>query len=256
VHPVLTVVELGPRSLPIGSYGVMLVLAIAIAALAVVGSAQRSRQNPGDAIAAVGIALAGALLGASALQALVVWSRTGSLLTALTHPGLVFFGGALGAALGFGVSARAFGLDAVVIAARAIPGLLLAHAVGRLGCLLGGCCYGRRADGWYALRYDSPLGPAHLLGSARHPWPLYEAAGLLLLALGFALFAHGAPRRRLWSYVALYSLLRLGLEPLRGDAIRGLFATAAGAVSTSQLIALALLCLALWRLLGLRRSAA
>jgi prolipoprotein diacylglyceryltransferase len=72
----------------------------------------------------------------------------------------------------------------------------------------------------------------------RHPWPLYECAGLLLLA---ALFWNPErfAGRRAPLYLACYALLRLPLEALRGDRVRGLMLH--GWVSVSQLLSIVVL---------------
>ena len=90
------------------------------------------------------------------------------------------------------------------------PGLALGHAIGRVGCLLGGCCYGRVVDARFPLAVQ-------LAGAWRHPVQLYEAAGLVVLAVVTALL----PRRRAGAifvvYVVGYALLRLVVEHWRGD---------------------------------------
>jgi prolipoprotein diacylglyceryltransferase len=69
---------------------------------------------------------------------------------------------------------------------------------------------------------------------ARHPWPLYEAALLCVLAVVFARpLSRSVRGRRAVAYVMCYAALRLLLEPLRGDIVRGVF----WSISTSQLIA-------------------
>ena len=124
---------------------------------------------------------------------------------------------------------------------RALPALATGHALGRVGCFLGGCCFGRAWDGPLAVHYHDALAPAAALPVGRHPVPLYEAVVLLALALVFA----SRPSRaagsgtRLCAYAACYSVLRIGLETLRGDAVRGVFF--GGLVSTSQLVALCVL---------------
>jgi len=128
------------------------------------------------------------------------------------------------------------------------PTTLAAHAIGRLGCFFGGCCYGRPFDGPWAIVYERSL-----VGAAavpRHPSPIYESIGLLGLGLAFALVPPRRPgsghRAALW--LGGYCALRAVLELFRGDAVRGVF----GGVSTSQWLALLGLAVALglWRRAG------
>jgi phosphatidylglycerol:prolipoprotein diacylglycerol transferase len=187
------------------------------------------------------VAIAGAFTGAALLHALVQSVRLGSPSALLEPPGLAFFGAALGGAAALALFGRGLGLHVLAVADRAVPAFCLAHAVGRVGCLLGGCCHGAPSRGPFAVTYTHPLAPAAALGQPLHALPLYEAAALTVLAGLFALVPVRAPGsgRRVLQYAAAYSALRLGLEPLRGDAVRGVFF--GGVLSTSQLVAMAVL---------------
>ena len=105
-----------------------------------------------------------------------------------------------------------------------IPVLAFAHAFGRIGCFLAGCCYGSKTDFLISLSMH---------GHTRHPVQLYEAIGLFILALILIkLYLKNKPILGL--YFVSYSVLRFSLEFLRGDEIRGLFF----GLSTSQIISL------------------
>jgi len=115
--------------------------------------------------------------------------------------GFVFFGGLVGAVAAGALFAAARGVSFVRGADYFAVALPLGHALGRVGCFFAGCCHGRPP----------------------HPVQLYEAAGLALIALACRLtlarvdgggLAHGTAFRL---YLALYGVLRLALDPLRGD---------------------------------------
>lgn len=239
MHPILTVVQLGEAQLIVGSYGVLLCAALAIACGGSLFAARAAGEEPGAVVATLGVSIATGFTGAALLHALAQCARTGSLSALWAPPGLAFFGAALGVAAGLPLCARGFGLSVLAVADRAVPALCLAHAVGRIGCLLGGCCFGAPWDGPFAVHYTDAHAPAALLGSSRHPVAIYEALGLLALA---ALFAWKRPRQpgsgqRLLGYAASYAGLRFALEPLRGDSVRGVFF--GGSLSTSQLVSIA-----------------
>jgi phosphatidylglycerol:prolipoprotein diacylglycerol transferase len=239
VHPVLTVLEWGGTGRAIGSYGALLALALLVGAALTLRNAVRAGLESGAVIAALAGAIGIGLLGAYASSLLVLWVSLGSLRVALLEPGIMFYGGALSGACGFALLARAFGLPALTALDLALPGLPLAHAIGRVGCLLGGCCYGAPCALPWAIVYRHPLAPAAHPELARHPWPLYEAACLLGLAALFAApkWLAFRPGQRAALYVLLYAAVRCGLEPLRGDAERGVLLQ--GACSVAQLISLA-----------------
>ena len=141
--------------------------------------------------------------------------------------GFVFFGGVLGAlAMGF-VAKLWVGLDYMATADYAGVALPFGHAVGRLGCLAAGCCYGSpTALPWGIALGGSPgsVTPRELWGVPLHPTQLYESAACA--AIGFFLLKALLPRveRRelvpgtvFLAYVALYSAARFGIEFFRFD---------------------------------------
>jgi phosphatidylglycerol---prolipoprotein diacylglyceryl transferase len=231
MHPILTVLQLGPRSLPIASYGALVCLGIAVAALGTLRAAQRAKADVGAAVALIGAALAGGFAGALVLHGIVQWLRSGSLPVALAAPGLASFGALLGMAAVLASSRSWLDLPVLAILERALPTLVLGQALGRVGCFLGGCCFGSPWDGPLAVEYSHALAPAAVSSVGRHPVPLYEAAALAVLAIGFAIRPPREPGRgqRLRCYVLAYCCLRLALEALRGDDVRGVFIAGASA---------------------------
>ncbi len=119
----------------------------------------------------------------------------------------------------------------------AIP---VAHAIGRIGCFLGGCCYGAATSSWLGVTYHDELAfksSGTPLGTPLHPTQLYEA-GLELMNAGVAfwLWRRGVPQWLLTGlWMTLYGVERFFIEFLRDDARGGL-----GLFSTSQWISMVL----------------
>ncbi len=113
-----------------------------------------------------------------------------------------------------------------------LPPLALSHAVGRIGCFLAGCCFGKESGLPWAI---------HMHGNLRHPTQLYESLGLFLLS--FILYKHlmnnASSTKMINTYFIFYSLLRFILEFFRGDIVRGQYFN----FSTSQIISIILLML-------------
>ena len=91
--------------------------------------------------------------------------------------------------------------------------LMLGLALGRVGCMLNGCCFGRACNLPWALPVPGPGGVAVL----RHPSPLYEGIAALGLCL---LFSYLLDRRKVRGEVfalllGAYSLARFGVEFFR-----------------------------------------
>jgi prolipoprotein diacylglyceryltransferase len=97
-------------------------------------------------------------------------------------------------------------------------------AFGRVGCFMVGCCHGRPHR--WGVRYDAAHGDAGLawplVGVRLFPLQLIEAALVaLVVAAGAVMVAAGAaPGAAFTFYVAVYALVRFGLEFVRGDAER------------------------------------
>ena len=133
------------------------------------------------------------------------------------------WGGFLAIALGFVLYAVLSGRSLLLLIDAAVLGGTLTHAVGRIGCLTFGCCFGRPSGSPLAIRYDNPLAKAVRVAGLRgipiHPVPLYEATfnlGLFLLLNGIALAGsrEGVPAAL---YLVIYGSGRFLLEFLRYD---------------------------------------
>ena len=147
--------------------------------------------------------------------------------------GSVFYGGLLGGLLAGGISAKVQKLSAGLVTDCAAPALALFHCFGRIGCFLGGCCYGVESEHGVVFT-DSLIESAN--GVPRVPVQLYEA--VFELALFFALWAllnKGVLKNRLLLvYLFSYAVGRFILEFWRGDEYRGfLFG-----LSTSQVVSI------------------
>ncbi len=147
--------------------------------------------------------------------------------------GSVFYGGLLGGLLAGWISIRVQKLPAGLTADCAAPAIALFHFYGRLGCFMGGCCYGVESE--YGITFTNSLAES-ANGVPRVPVQLYEAAlELVVFFVLWLLLDKGAFKGRLLSvYLIAYSVGRFILEFWRGDEYRGfLFG-----LSTSQLISI------------------
>ncbi|MFK7985409.1 MAG: prolipoprotein diacylglyceryl transferase [Sandaracinaceae bacterium] len=237
MHPFLGVLRLGEGERVFGSYGAMVGLGVLVAGALAIRAAHRARLDVGAAFAALALTVGGGFFGAWLTFLLVEWARTGSPVSAFYGGGFVFFGAVPGGALGLWSAGRWLKLDVLAALDLSAPGLAAGHALGRLGCFLGGCCYGAPFSGPWAVTYTHPFAPGAHPPVPRHPTPVYEAAGLVLIALVLALLPIRRPGTgaRAALYLAAYCALRLVVEAFRGDRIRGVWL---GGMSTSQGIAL------------------
>ncbi|MBN2224319.1 MAG: prolipoprotein diacylglyceryl transferase [Deltaproteobacteria bacterium] len=147
--------------------------------------------------------------------------------------GLVWYGAFLGALAATLIYFRIKKLDGWLWADIAIPYVALGQGIGRIGCLMAGCCYGRPTDLPWGITFSvSEIAP---LGVALHPTQVYEMLfNFMIFAVLFSRRNRAAFRgQQILSYVFLYGATRAIVEVFRGDP-RGVWL--GGAVSTSQLI--------------------
>ena len=104
------------------------------------------------------------------------------------------------------------------------PGIALGHVVGRLGCLLAGCCFGRPTTCPGRSRSHDPAAAANVgtpLGVPLHPTQLYEAgaeaADPRRSCSSLERRGRPFPGRTFWSYMLLYGISRFIIEFYRGD---------------------------------------
>ncbi len=131
--------------------------------------------------------------------------------------GLTIYGAILGAALGVWIYCRinkiSFGYMTDVIT----PGIIMGQMLGRVGCLINGCCYGTTSENNpIAIIYDLPnsFGP---LGIPTQPTVAYEIlflGALLAFILAFRKYFKPAGVQFLF-YLGMYSLWRIGIGVLR-----------------------------------------
>jgi len=112
------------------------------------------------------------------------------------------------------------------VADECVAALAIGHVIGRLGCFMEGCCYGRPTLLPWGVSFTSPacsVAP-ELRGVPLHPTQLYEAAGEALAAwllIGWLLPRIRAGKFRygtaFFGYLLYYSVMRFLIEFLRGD---------------------------------------
>lgn len=230
------------------TYGVLVALAF-LAGLHVAGKlAVRSSLDP-DAVSSVGIyaAIAG-IVGAKLFLILNDWDyyrqNPGQILSLSTlQAGGVFFGGLL-VALAVAVwQLRRRDLDPLATADCLAPAAALGHAIGRLGCFLAGCCWGRPSSLPWAVTFTDPAANNLVgvpLGVALHPTQLYEsAAEAVIFAVLWRRFSRPRPRGSILAlYLLLYPGFRFAVEFLRDPTGRNF--PFGWMLSSTQWVALAL----------------
>lgn len=226
--------------LVIPSYGVCACLAVFLCAAFLFATARKNGMDFNDLLILAAVSLGSATVGGALLYICVTYDFKSILkeisqgsIAFLKSPGMVFYGGLLAGISGGIVTSKLLKLRLEEVEACAVPYIPLGHAVGRIGCLMAGCCYGLPYDGAFAVStvFDAS-------GLMRFPIQAVEA--LLDLVIMLLLLLYVKKKRRKYNtlllYLIMYSALRFCLEFFRGDLIRGGFLF----LSTSQWISLAI----------------
>ena len=160
----------------------------------------------------------------------------------LISAGLVFYGGLLGGLLGLFLVSRKTKKNMITFTDLMAPCFCLAHAGGRVGCLMAGCCYGMEYTGPCAVVLD---------GVSRLPTQIMEAIFLVILSAVLIAVFLKKPRRGVVTglYMTIYAVWRFVIEFFRAD-YRG----NVGPLSTSQFISLFILAFGVYLLVKSRRA--
>lgn len=248
--------QIGSYQLP--TYGLTILIGFALGILVAVKRPAISGLQRDDIFYSFLYGAIGTVVGAKLLYlaiTLPVMMRSASFvfswdtIVELLRYGFVFYGGVIGAILGFFLYAKQYKLQFFPLLENAVPSIPLIHSIGRIGCFLAGCCYGKPMEPPWGV-YFNPESVAPC-GVALFPVQLLESG--INLVLFFLLFAYSRKPRRegqiLGFYLAFYAVERFFLEYLRYDEIRGIF----WGLSTSQWISLILLPVGLYLLLRKRK---
>jgi phosphatidylglycerol:prolipoprotein diacylglycerol transferase len=199
-------------------YGIMIALGVAVLVLWTVWQVRKGARLSYETVVTM------ALVG---IPASVIFSRLLHVIDQWDyysqHPGqiiggegLTIYGAVLGAALAVWIYSRfskfkfAYAVDVIA------PGIVLAQMIGRVGCLLNGCCYGTATSLPWAISYTHPNSLAFGV-SGVHPTQVYEIIFLVML-FGILLWLKGRlkPDGSLFLiYLGSYSLWRFGIDFIR-----------------------------------------
>ena len=223
------VIDIDPVILRLGHfslrwYGFFIGLAIVAAFLVALREARRKGVAEDDVFGLGTWAVIGGLLGARLFHVVDRWpdyaTRPDSIL-AVQDGGLAIYGGILGGIAVGAIYARRRKLSIARMADIAAPGLILAQAIGRIGCIINGDALGSPTNLPWGLVYVNPGAMAPSLGIAYHPNPAYEMLGdLLILAVLWQLRRVLKMDGALFlTYLTLYSTLKFAVSFMRQEVI-------------------------------------
>ncbi|HHU71369.1 MAG TPA: prolipoprotein diacylglyceryl transferase [Clostridiales bacterium] len=231
----------------IAMYGLMITIGIFIGVILALFRSKKHDISKDDIIFSSCYGGIGLIIGAKLLYIITIipifvesFDLIISDITLLLHSlsaGFVFYGGLIGAAVGYYLYCKKYNIDFPKLIDLIAPSIPIIHGIGRIGCFFAGCCYGMAYDGPFHIVFKNstvapngvPLFPIQLVESI-----LNISAGVMILIYT------RKPRRQgqaIGIYIIYYSIMRFVLEFFRGDAARGIALN----ISTSQWISILLL---------------
>lgn len=244
--------DLNIAGLSLKTFGLMFALAF-LASGAIVGRRLKERGQPVDwSYEMVFAALAGGMVGGRVYFLLENYNsvKHDLLGNVLSGAGLVWYGGAIGGAIGVLLWAWRRGMLNIGLADLCAPALAVGYAIGRIGCQLSG-------DGDYGIASSVPWAMGYPHGTVPtpagvhvHPTPVYETLAMGLV--GWWLWrnrAAFAPGVLFAWYLVLSGLERLLVEFIRRNAV------VIGGLTAAQLESIALATAGLaWLTLAVQRG--
>jgi phosphatidylglycerol:prolipoprotein diacylglycerol transferase len=235
--------KIGPFT--VYSYGLMLVVAFAIGSALAVRAAKRNNFNPDTIFNLAFITFVSGLIGARSfyiIENLGYYIKRPLETIMLAHGGLSWFGGLISAVFVGIIYLKNKNLPIYKVLDLIIPFVALAQAIGRVGCLLNGCCFGKESSfGIYFAVHKAVLIPTQLYSS------------LLLIFIFIVLrLLQDRPHRDgqiFFTYLLLYSAKRFFIEFWRADN-KIIFLN----LTLFQLISIAIFCLSILKLLAIVKS--
>jgi len=209
VKPVLF--EYGPIALY--SYGATLALAFLISVALLARQAKSAGINPGKIVDLALVIMVTGIIGSRLLYVGLNWAEFVSepyTILFLFRGGLAIYGGLiLSIPVGLWFAKRN-SLPPAKTADLIAPYGALAQAIGRLGCFLNGCCYGKTTMSVFGIVF-----PGHI--DKVHPSQIYSAVGLFVIFLILrALYKRQSFNGQIiLSYLILYSIFRFLIEFVR-----------------------------------------
>ena len=241
MHPAICTI--GPFT--IYSYGLMLAIAFMVSS-SLAASYAAKKGIPSEAIYNLTlISFICGLLGARIfyiVQNLDYYRFNPREIVMLAHGGLAWFGGLFAGAI---AAITFIGLKKLPLYAMLdtiAPFIALGQAIGRIGCLLNGCCYGKESI--FGLYF--PVHNAMLI-----PTQIYSSIALLIIFIVLRILqerplAQGAI---FFSYLLCYSIKRFFMEFLRADS-----PACVGGLTLFQILSVIVFFVATIKLISLKKS--
>ena len=245
-------INIDPVAFTVGSieimwYGIMIALGVTVMVLWTMWQARKGANLTYEAVmTAALVGIPAGVIFSRLLHVIDRWDYyVHNLGQIIGGEGLTIYGAVLGAALAVWIYSRFSNFRFTYAADLIAPGILLAQAIGRIGCLINGCCYGTTTSLPWAIAYTHPNSLSFGV-SGVHPTQVYEIIFLMIMfGVLLALKDRLKPEGSLFLvYLIMYSAWRLGIGFLRTAEVYFI----SGLFSQAQIISLVVLALCIFLL--------
>lgn len=219
MHPVLFKLQWMGKEVVIGTYGAMMIIALASGTVLSLLVARKRGYPPSSFINHCMVIIAGLIIGALLAGFLLFLpERAGS--GHIDYPAAwVSWGGILGGIVSLLYIKHAWHESFLYLADIITPGYMVGLGIGRIGCLFAGCCYGVHATTCIGMTFADPIAPASAMAQPLVPTQLISAgflicAGLILFPMALK---SGLKGFTFALSAIIYSCFRFAIEFWRDD---------------------------------------
>ena len=217
MHPDLF--SIGPLTLH--TYGLLIAIGFITGLIIAIRTGKRQGIDPQQTMDLGFLLIIGGIIGSRIVYVLINFSyymENPFDMFKLWQGGLVFSGGLLAALIAGMFYIRRHGLNVLQVGDIWAPSIAIGQAIGRIGCYMAGCCYGKLTSVPWAVTFTNP-GSIAPLNIPLHPTQLYDSFSnfvifIILLILGARKKYNG--QVFLW-FLIMHSTARLLIERFRGD---------------------------------------
>ncbi|MBN1531336.1 MAG: prolipoprotein diacylglyceryl transferase [Spirochaetes bacterium] len=219
MHPILFQFQILGKTITIASYGLMAVTGISIAIAVTLLVARRFRYDLDDVFNYALLTAVGGILGAFVVGFVLFLPERISYGFFRYPPALVSWGGLLGGLTAIQILRMKWGVRVLNLADIVSPGFFIGLGIGRIGCFLAGCCYGKTTSLPIGITFTHPIAPASHSVQPLLPVQLISAATLITIGIIFIPLARArrTPGSILTATLLVYPVFRFIIEFFRDD---------------------------------------
>lgn len=227
------------------SYGVLLAFSFSLAYFTSIRRAKALNEDPRHVENLFLVIISASIVGSRLFHVLFeepsYYFAHPEKILAVWEGGYTFYGALLMGLFGIAVYVRVQKIDFLGWADICTPACTFGLFIGRIGCFLAGCCWGKQCDLPWAVTFTNPESFTNLKNVPLHPSQLYESFSALLLWFYLEWrYKRQTYRGQIFLHaITVYAVIRFLIEYSRGDEYRGYVLN--GLVSYSQLVSLSII---------------